>query len=171
MLVHRYEHTEAIDRVKEIELTKGYTAKVSDEDYDWLTQWKWLAKVYSGGRVYAARVKTENKKRKMVYMHREILQPREGMVADHIDGDGLNNQRENLREATAQQNGWNKRISSHNTSGIRGVSLDKKTGKWVATIYVGWRPKRLGKFPTKEAAAEAWLEAARKYRGEFVRDS
>lgn len=86
---------------------------------------------------------------------------------DHIDGNPANNKISNLRLATKQQNGRNRRAMSR--SGLKGVSLDKRRGLWRARIKVAEKHMWLGYHPTKEAAAEAYAVAARKYFGEFAR--
>lgn len=72
---------------------------VDDEDFEYLNQWKWTAHRI-GNDWYA----TRGEKKKIIYMHREILRTPKGMLTDHIDMDGLNNQKKNLRICTHQQN-------------------------------------------------------------------
>lgn len=73
---------------------------------------------------------------------------------DHIDGNGLNNRMENLREATASQNMMNTRLRSDNTSGVKGVSFDKSKGKWHAYININRKRKNIGYFDTFEEAKQ-----------------
>ena len=86
---------------------------------------------------------------------------------DHKDGDGLNNSWCNLREATRLENSGNSRRRSDNTSGAKGVRLDR--GKWIAQIVVAGKLRRLGTFNTLEAAAAAYEAAATEHFGEFAR--
>lgn len=87
---------------------------------------------------------------------------------DHIDGNGLNNDVENLRAATHAQNGSNRGAQKNNTSGFKGVSWHKKSNKWQAAIALGRKNHYLGLFDTPEAAHEAYKDAAKKLHKEFA---
>jgi len=87
---------------------------------------------------------------------------------DHINGVRNDNRIINLRQATNTQNQQNKKISINNTSGIKGVCWHKTENKWIARIYIGGKPKRLGCFHDKNEAAAAYQKAAKKYFGEFA---
>lgn len=89
-------------------------------------------------------------------------------LIDHIDGNKLNNKWDNLREATVGQNACNKKISSHNTTGYKGVSVGRTQNTWVAVIRLDGKVKKLGTFPTPEDAHQAYCEAASAYHGEFA---
>lgn len=97
-------------------------------------------------------------------MHRAIM----GGLADHKNGDTLDNRRSNLRQATAQQNTWNRARASNNTSGFKGVCPRKDRGTWLAAIRYNEKLKKLGTFHSKEAAAMAYDRAARALFGEFA---
>jgi hypothetical protein len=103
-------------------------------------------------------------------MHKEIAIQQMGfpseLKADHINGNPLDNRRENLRSATQQMNGINTGLCSTNTSGFKGVSPEK--GKWSAQIHVMNRKKFLGYFDDKVEAAKAYNSAAKKHFGEFA---
>lgn len=88
---------------------------------------------------------------------------------DHIDGNKLNNCISNLRLATMPQNIANSKRSKRNTSGYKGVSYDRERGLWRANIKAAGHHKQLGRFSTPEEAHVAYMEAARKYYGEFAR--
>lgn len=88
---------------------------------------------------------------------------------DHINGDTSDNRWVNLREADSDQNHWNMKIFSNNTSGYRGVTLHRKTGKWVAEIWHKRKKYHLGLFPTKESASQAHELARSRMFGEFNR--
>jgi hypothetical protein len=150
--------------VKEIPLTNGKVALVSDEDYEWLSKYKWR---YHNG--YAARtVRTKSGKRTTVLMHREIMNATNQEV-DHIDGNKLNNTRENLRIATRLDNCRNVNKKRTNTSGYKGVSFDKRRGKWRARIKVNYKEVWLGYFDNKHDAARMYNFWAKDLFGEYAR--
>lgn len=158
--------------MKTITLTKGYEALVDDADYGWLSQFKWTAVVQVTAfrtRVYAFRQTGSNKKRVTLYMHKEILKPPDGLLTDHIDGNGINNQRANLRIASKSQNRFNqcKRTSQMKPpqSRFRGVSRDNTGKKWTARIIIS---RHLGTFRDEVDAATAWNFAAEELHGEFA---
>jgi len=157
--------------MKEILLTQGKVAKVDDEDFEYLNQWKWQA-VNSKGSWYASRNKRIGlrifDKHIVIQMHREIMKTPDDMETDHRDNDGLNNQRHNLRNCIHIQNGKNRKKNKNNTSGYKGVSWDKRDNKWRANIKVSYRTISLGFFLTPEQAAHAYDEAAKKYHGKFA---
>lgn len=140
--------------------------KVSDEDYEWLSQWKWHA--HKGGREkaawYAARCVMEKGKRRTILMHREITCAKKGEVPDHHNLDSLDNQRENLRIATNSQNQCNTR--PYGAIPYKGVFMFK--GRYRAAIMVNRKRKYLGYFDTAEEAAMAYNNAARVLHGEFA---
>jgi hypothetical protein len=154
--------------MKTLPLTKGLHALVDDGDFDFLNQWKWTA--YGRfPKCYAARRVERKGIDRLVFMHREIADAKEGEDIDHIDTDSLNNQRYNLRRCTQSQNNANQPMSKSNTSGFKGVSLNKRDGKWWASIRVNRRLIHLGRFPSPKDAALAYDEAALRLRGEFAR--
>lgn len=153
--------------MKEIPLTRGYVALVDDGDFDSLNKFKWFALV-SEHTVYATRM-APRPKRFAIYMHREILGIKSGVV-DHRDRNGLNNQRANLRAATQQGNTANsKKPSDAMTSKYKGVWFDSARGKWAARIGFNNRGIHLGRFLTEAEAAKVYNDAAIKLFGEFAR--
>ena len=149
--------------MKEIPLTQGKVAIVDDQDYDWLNQWKWSATwcKSKGGKILWYAVRAEGPRRSVthIYMHRAIAAKGSTLRVDHRDGDGLNNQRHNLRLATASQNGANKVKSLKPCSSrFKGVFRDKSKGKWVVHLY----------FEDEVEAARAYDAAARLRFGEFA---
>lgn len=157
-------------KTKEIPLTQGKIAIVDAADYEWLNQWKWCAwKVKTHHTYYAIRTQRINGKNTTIRMHRLILDAKGGEQADHIDGNGLNNSRDNLRIATPLQNTHNSRRPINNTSGYKGVYWHKRTGKWMARININNKRKHLGLFTSPEEAAKAYDTAALELHGAFAR--
>lgn len=89
---------------------------------------------------------------------------------DHKDLNKSNNKWENLREATSNQNKYNVKARSNNSSGFKGVSFDKRTQKWVAQITINGKNRGLGRFKTPEEASVAYNLEANKHHGEFERN-
>src|SRR5690606_30452111 len=137
--------------MKQIPLTKGYVALVDDEDYEWLSQWKWCA-FEKGNTTYARRVTPQE----TILMHRLVLGAGRGDIVDHQDRNGLNNQRSNLRFVTSRENTLNRGMLRNNTSGYIGVVRVKSSGKWRAQINLHGTKKYIGVFDTPEDAARAY---------------
>ena len=148
-----------------IHLTQGYFTFVSDEDIERVSNQKWHV-VITKGRKYVRGYKKENGKFKGIFLHRYIL----GLTnpktqVDHIDGNGLNNRRNNLRSATHIQNCQNK-LSVRSKTGIRGVY--KAKNGWVASICVNRKLMHLGYFKEISEAQKTRKEAEEKYFQEFA---
>ena len=158
--------------MKFINLTQGRKAIVDDEEYQYLNQYKWCAwKSATGNTFYAVRnsPKDVNGERKRIWMHRIINETPEGMITDHVNGDGLDNRTANLRTCTNTDNVRNGRTPAHNTSGYKGVCFHKKAQKWKAQIQVNGKRIHLGLFTNPERAHRTYIAAAKKYHGEFIR--
>ena len=149
---------------KLIYITKGKVAVVDSEDYADLSKHKWCS--WSRGR-YAGRKITENGKTRIVLMHREIMRATKGQEIDHINGDGLDNRKENLRYVTRQQNIFNKKPQGK-TSQYKGVYYRAKEDRWVAQISVNRVKKYLGIYKSEKQAAIAYNNEAEKAYGEYA---
>lgn len=157
--------------MKTIELTMGRVALVDDEDYRWLYQIPWYA-AHLGNprRSHWYAVTTDRAHRKM---HRVIMNAPAGLVVDHIDGDGLNNQKENLRLATPAENAKNRRkLTTANgaepTSRFKGVNYSPTRSQWLARIQVDRVSTHLGYFGDEVEAAVAYDLAAKRLHGRFA---
>jgi hypothetical protein len=151
--------------MRHITLTKGRVAIVDDADYEVLSRKKWSCGGNGHGNIYAFR--TDNKR--TVFMHRVIIDAKNGETVDHKNGNGLDNRRMNLRTCTNSQNSMN-RIPKRKRiySSLKGITRDK-TGRWKACIYVDKKRHHLGMYDKAEDAASAYDSAATKYFGEFAR--
>ncbi len=147
--------------VKRIPLAGGAYAYVDAADYEWLSQYSWH--VYAGG--YAARVE----KGKLVYMHREIMKPPEGMVVDHIDGNKGNNCRFNLRVCTPTENRRNSAKHAQRSSRFKGVGYIARRDKYWAKLWFNGKDHWLGYFDEEVEAARAYDYKAVECSGPFAR--
>lgn len=155
-----------------IELTKGKCAQVDDTDFDGLSPWSWCAKK-SPYTYYGARGAIINGKSIEIKMHRQImgLSPGDGKVVDHIDGNGLNNQRINLRVCSRGQNTMNARKRKNGTSKFKGVSYQaagRGKKRWVSQIHLNRKHFHLGRYLTEPEAAKAYDKKAIELYGEFA---
>jgi hypothetical protein len=149
--------------MRTIQLTKGYVAVVSDEDYERVSAHKWCA-TETKSNVYGIRkVHTSEGRTTSQLLHRFIMGVTDPEIeVDHEDHFGLNCQRHNLRVATRTQNNGNMR-KTHGTSQYKGVSWDSGRKLWRA-----WLGKHLGRFTDEIDAALAYDSAARETFGEFA---
>jgi hypothetical protein len=149
--------------VKTIQLTQGKVALVDDEDYEQLSKHKWHA--HKGVSTWYARrnepTGLESPKQRKISMHMLLAGTPPGMETDHVDGDGLNNQRRNLRVADKRMQAHNRvrKCSRQTTSRFRGVHWHKQAKKWRASIKDRGTIKTLGQFHSEHAAAQAYDDA------------
>ncbi len=148
--------------MRQIKLTRGFVATVDDEDFERISMHKWCVSL-NGTTQYATRWTTGNH---AIRMHNEIM-GRKGV--DHRNGDGLDNQKSNLRFATRSQNNSNRRRFKNNTTGTKGVDFSKQWNKFRVRIQVDKKSIFLGYFDSLPEASVAYSEAALKYHGDFVR--
>lgn len=162
-----YRKDNMTETIYKIRLTKGYVATIWEGDRD-LILCSWTP-VKDSSTVYAKR--TVNYKAQ--WLHRVILERKLGRKllsterVDHIDNNGLNCCRDNLRLATHAQNMGNQRKSKNNTTGYKGVT--KYRDKYRARIGFQGKDISLGSYPTAELAAVAYDQAAKRYFGEFAK--
>lgn len=151
--------------MKKIKLNSGYETEVDDEDYDYLSEYTWT---YSKG--YAKRNKNRTELRltgrpRTVSMHRAIMKPPVGMEVDHIDGNRLNNKRNNLRVVRPFENRMNKR----GKWGLLGANRNEKTcTTYMAEIVYKGKRIYLGRYKTAQEAHQAYMNKARELYGELL---
>jgi hypothetical protein len=152
--------------MKTIKLTQGKVALIDNEDYDKIIQLKWFAQKASNNNFYAInRGRGPHRTRKFIAMHRFILNAPFKLQVDHIDHNGLNNQKSNLRICTCQQNQTNK--TAFGKSKYRGVFFDE--GRIRCAIKINGKYTYLkGPFKTEEDAANAYDALAKIHHGEFA---
>jgi hypothetical protein len=160
--------------MKEITLTRGKVALVDDADYERVAQYKWYAVHPSSNPAhtwYAARSSRDKPrgKKRMMYLHRFLMDAISGDEVDHADRNGLNCSRANLRKCTHSENAANAKRMSTNTSGYRGVYWNKEVGCWYAQVVKDKRRSYMGCFRDIEAAARAYDKKAIELFGEFAR--
>jgi hypothetical protein len=150
--------------MKELPLTRGRVAIVDDEDYDELSRYKW----HLSGR-YVARAKPKGIKdgAHLILLHCAIMGKIAGLEIDHINGDGLDNRRENLRHVTHAQNMRNQK-SRQGSSKYKGVSWTKSRQKWCAQIYRQGKLYWLGYYQSEKDCALAYNNAAVELFGEYA---
>ena len=154
--------------MKLIPCGRGFETIVDDEDYCSLSQYKWHCNIKKdGSKVYVMRVsrKAEAIKKTKFYLHRLIMCPASGLFIDHINGNGLDNRRCNLRIVTPFQNQGNRRKLKGGL--YKGVRVTKY-GTYRCSVRHGKKTYHLGTFKTQEDCAKAYDNYARNYFGEYA---
>jgi hypothetical protein len=151
-----------------VPLTNGHEAVISAQDAHLVEGVSWSIS-RSKHTLYARRTAPRSQGKKTILMHRVITDAKAEFDVDHIDRNGLNNRRENLRVATKSQNACNRAPKPGTASGFKGVFFHKISGQWRACITVNRRKRHLGLFDTPLEAHEAYCREAAKAHGEFAR--
>lgn len=155
-----------------VEISGGFV-EVDEEDVDLVRRHTWFVRTWRG-KSYAMRGIQEghgakHRRVRHVRMHRELVGAPAGMGVDHINGDGLDNRRSNLRLATQQLNNYNQRLLRSNTSGHKGVSWHKQNGMWRVAVCANRKQHHGGLFRRLEDAVQAARALRERLHGEFVR--
>lgn len=137
--------------------------KIDLDDIDLLSKYKW--------RMVSKRYAMTDVNKKKVFMHHKLIDVPEGMVVDHINGNGLDNRRSNLRCCTQADNTKNQKLRSTNKTGYTGVQWVESRGRWYVYIMVSYKNIFLGSYDNINDAIEARKIAEEKYFGEFARRS
>jgi len=155
--------------MKSITLTQGKVALIDDEDYEMINKYRWYAASSGIYKIfYAKRKYTKDGRPYWIYMHHFIIgKPQRGFVIDHINGNGLDNRRDNLRIVTPRQNVLN----SHTGREFCGVCWEKQCNKWKARITVDGKSIYLGIYDNKKDACEAFENARRLIETEITSKS
>lgn len=155
--------------MKIIELTQGKRAMVSDIDYPIVNKYVWYyqSRSHREGRASLLGYAARSFKGKTFRMQNQIMQPKKGEIVDHINGNSLDNRRENLRICTIAENNRNAPLRKDSKSGYKGVTKHV-TGSWRARVQVNGKNKAIYT-KTKEMAAFAYNVMALHYYGEFAR--
>lgn len=141
-------------------------AIVDDEDFIIMSRMKWFVTKFKCNKFYPATYIDG----KFVFMHRFIIKPVSGFEVDHINGNGLDNRKINLRACSHAQNMANRGVSKHNTSGFKGVSKCRgDDAPYFAYIQVNNKTKNLGRYKTGIEAAIAYDLAAQEVFGNFAK--
>ena len=152
-----------------IPLTRGSQSIIDLEDIEFCGKWNWSLMTSGCSYVKRNRLISDGTGPGAILLHRVLLGAPLGMVVDHINGNGLDNRRGNLRLASQAQNIRNSHKRSDNTSGYKGVFWDNFTGKWMAAIGFEGKFHNLGRYDSPEQAKLIYDAAAKRMFGEFVR--
>lgn len=162
-----------VKSMKEIPLTQGKVALVDVEDYERINKYKWHYN--SGYAVRQIRVEPSDgykNRQKKLFMHRVILNIKVSYKyeeIDHINGNSIDNRKENLRAVEHKQNCQNRKIQSNNKSKYKGVHLQKDCKRYRADISVNSKQVYLGMYETAVQAAIVYNVAAIKYYGKYAK--
>jgi hypothetical protein len=157
--------------VRGIPLTKGKIAIIDEEDYGRVSSYRWCARNDYDGAFYAQRSMRINHKKNMMLMHRFImgLELGDGKIIDHINHNGVDNRRVNLRVVSRSINCINCKPRKNNTTGFRGVYREKRcSSKWQVLIRIDGKYRHFGLFSDPVSAARHYDAVVSKYRGSIA---
>lgn len=152
-----------------IPLTRGKFAIVDASDADAVNAYAWHA-AERLGTTYAACSSLRRSGGPVLYLHRLLMKPAEGQHVDHVNGDGLDCRRENMRLCTNAENRRNMRIK-RGVSQYKGVSANRTNSRrcWEAYVFFENRKIHLGSYETEQEAARAYNAAAIEFHQEFAK--
>ena len=156
-----------LDGIVAIKLNDEHWALVDTDDYHLVAPYKWYA-VRDGHNIYAATNIRKGSKYINKRMHRLILDTKKGEIVDHINRDGTDNRRHNLRIVNRAQNRMNAGKHSKALSNYKGVTFDRRYNKYRAQIKANGKSRHIGYYDTEEKAAQAYNRAAQKFFGEYA---
>lgn len=154
--------------MKEIKLTHGKVAIIDDDDFEMVSGHRWHVSFKDNNAFYAATNVYPTSGHTIIQMHILIIGKKPGFEIDHINHNGLDNRRVNLRHVTSQQNNFNRAKRKNCSSAFKGVHWNKCFKKWQASIVLGGSKNYLGGFLNEVDAAKAYNSAAIKNYGEFA---
>lgn len=152
----------------EIVTAQGKIVLIDDDDLPIVESKRWQA--YGGPECYyAVNISRINGKLVSTYMHRLIIAPPSGMVIDHMNGNGLDNRRSNLRIATHAQNNQNRKMRAGSEVPFKGVCrTGSKKNPYCVRMRIDGKSAYIGSYPTAEEAALTYDRMAIKLHGEFA---
>lgn len=150
-----------------IPLTQGMSAQVDAADAALVSGFKWQAAHHNGRWYTQAAVPG---RRGPISMHRLLMGPGKGLMVDHVNGDGLDNRRSNMRVCTHTENMWNQRVqqTERKISRFKGVTWKARGKPWGAAIQQNGARLFIGSYRTEEEAARAYDAAAKVFHGRFA---
>ncbi len=151
--------------MKKIPLTQGQFALVDDEDFELVNKIKWYASFNWNKTGFYAKGWMNGKK---LYMHRYILNTPTRLYTDHINHNGIDNRKSNLRICDNQKNQANRQTHIKKTSIYKGVCWNKSLGKWVSGIKYNYKHYKRSSHTTEVEAAKAYDKKAKELFGEFA---
>mgnify|MGYP001593425534 CR=1 FL=1 len=156
--------------MKKIPLTQGKFALVDDEDFQNFSKYKWHCNNGYAKRMFSIGQFNGKSKLKAIYLHREIIGNNTKFGTDHIDGNRLNNQKNNLRICSQKKNAMNRtKQTASSSSQYKGVYWCKIVEKWRANIGFKRKKIHLGNFDCEMEAAKKYNEYAKKIFGKFAK--